>query len=113
MTRPTGRRVEVFCERAMMWTEYDNTGPLHIETTDGTEVVECPLPEWVNEIPVDESRRAPLGLYAEASRRFLADVASGTKSAPGAAEALAAHRLVDAAYRSASQGGALLSLDTP
>jgi predicted dehydrogenase len=101
MTRPSGRRLEVFCERGMMWTEYDNTGPLHVETSEGHEVVECPLPEWVAEIPVDEAQRVPLGLYAEASRRFLAE----RSAVPGAAEALAAHRLVDAAYRSAEAGG--------
>jgi len=105
MTRPSGRRVEVFCERAMMWTEYDNTGPLRVETSAGAEVVECPLPSWVHDIPLDESRRVPLGLYAEASRRFLEGVASAFTGPPGAAEALAAHRLVDAAYRSAESGG--------
>jgi predicted dehydrogenase len=101
MTRPSGRRLEVFCERGMMWTEYDNTGPLHVETSDGHEVVECPLPSWVAEIPLDEAQRVPLGLYAEASRRFLQD----RSVVPGASEALAAHRLVDAAYASAESGG--------
>ncbi len=105
MTRASTRRVEVFCERAMMWTEYDNTGPLHVETSDGTEVVECRLPGWVDEIPLDEARRTSLGLYAEASRRFLECVAAGPVGPPGAREALAAHRMVDAAYRSAEAGG--------
>jgi predicted dehydrogenase len=100
MTRTSTRRVEVFCERAMMWTEYDNTGPLHVETSDGAEIVDCPLPGWVDDIPLEASTRAPLGLYAEASRRFLEGAA-----VPGAREALAAHRLVDAAYRSAEAGG--------
>jgi predicted dehydrogenase len=100
MTRTSTRRVEVFCERAMMWTEDDNTGPLHVETSDEHDVVECPLPDWVKQIPLDESRRVPLGLYAEASRRFLAG-----ETGPDAADALAAHRLVDAAYRSAEAGG--------
>jgi predicted dehydrogenase len=59
----------------------------------------------VDEIPVPKEFRPALGEYAEASRRFLDDIARGTAGIPGAAEALAAHRLVDAAYRSAASGG--------
>ena len=100
MTRPSTRRVEVFCERAHLWTDDDNTGPLHVETSDGAEVISCEPPSWVEQIPVPPEYRAALGQYAEASRRFV----SGGPG-PGAAEGLAAHRLVDAAYRSAESGG--------
>lgn len=104
-TRPSTRRLEVFCERAHLWTDDDNTGPLHVETSDGGEVIACEPPAWVNEIPIAPEFRASLGEYAEASRRFLSDVASGSRPDLGAAEGLAAHRLVDAAYRSAEAGG--------
>lgn len=110
MSRASTRRVELFCERAMMWTDSDNTGPLNVETSEGTDVVECPLPAWVDEIPIDASRRRTLGSYAEASRRFLDGLSSGRLGPPGADEALAAHRLVDAAYRSAADGGSVVSL---
>ena len=105
MTRPSTRRVEVFCEHAYLWTDSDNAGPLHVETSEGTDVVPNSTPAWYEEIPVPAEFRVPLGQYAEASRRFLSGLASGAVPAPGAAEALAAHRLVDAAYRSAASGG--------
>ena len=35
LTRPSTRRLEVFCEDAFLWTEDDYLGPLHVETTDG------------------------------------------------------------------------------
>jgi predicted dehydrogenase len=110
MTRPSTRRLEVFCEHAHLWTEDDNCGPLHIETSSGHEVRDCPPPTWVDEIPVPTERRRPLGLYAEQSRRFLAAASTGTTGSVGAFDALAAHRLVDAAYRSAASGGVPISV---
>jgi predicted dehydrogenase len=110
MSRPSTRRLEVFCEQGHLWTEDDNCGPLHIETSSGAEARECLPPAWVDDLPVPEEGRRALGLYAEASRRFLAGVSTGSAGSPDAAEALAAHRLVDAAYRSASSGGAPVSI---
>ena len=106
MSRPSTRRLEVFCEEAMLWTEDDNTGPLWVQTSSSTEVIESDPPPWVDELPVPEEVRRPLGLYAEASRRFLACVSAGSAGSPGWEEALEAHRLVDAAYASASTDGA-------
>ena len=110
LTRGSSRRVEVFCEDAFLWTDDDNTGPLHVETSQGAEVVPCDPPPWVDEIPVPEAGRRTLGLYAEASRRFLASVEAGSAGSPGEGEALAAHVLVDAAYRSAASGGRPIQL---
>ena len=109
LTRPSTRRVEVFCENGMLWTEDDNTGPVHVQTSSGTERVDCPLPEWTNEIPVGEQWRKALGLYAEASRRFLSAWSNGTGGSPDASDALAAHRLVDACYASAARGGEVVA----
>jgi predicted dehydrogenase len=106
LTRPSTRRLEVFCEQGHVWTEDDNTGPLHVQTSAGTESIHCPLPAWTDEIPVPAERRAALGLYAEASRRFLAALSTGS---PDASDALAAHRIVDACYRSAGGKGTLVS----
>lgn len=107
LTRGSSRRLEVFCESGLLWTDDDTVGPLHIETSSGHEVRACPPPDWVERLPVDdETQRRALGLYGEASRRFLACVSTGTAGSPGAVDAVAAHRLVDAAYRSASDGGA-------
>jgi predicted dehydrogenase len=102
LSRPSTRRLEVFCEEAFLWTEDDNTGPLHVETTQGAEELMCPLPEWTRSIPVPEEHRDSLGLYAEASRRFLTDLQT---KAPDADDALAAHRIVDACYVSAGRSG--------
>jgi predicted dehydrogenase len=110
LTRGSTRRLEVFCEEGHLWTDDDTSGPLHIETSTGSEARECPAPDWVDALPVPDEQRRALGLYAEASRRFLACVSAGTAGSPGASEAVAAHRLVDAAYRSASQGGSPIAL---
>jgi myo-inositol 2-dehydrogenase / D-chiro-inositol 1-dehydrogenase len=148
LTRGSSRRLEVFCEDAFLYTEDDNTGPVFVETSQGAETVECEAPPWVAELPVPVESRKVLGLYAEASRRFLDAIASksagspgevsathlqrggsggrsapgrmsearperggsGGRSAPGEEDAVAAHRLVDAAYRSASRGGVPISL---
>ncbi|MEX0874840.1 MAG: Gfo/Idh/MocA family oxidoreductase [Actinomycetota bacterium] len=106
-TRGSTRRVEVFFEQAHLWTQDDNTGPLHVENSSGTEVIECPPPAWVDDLEVPEQFRRTLGLYTEANRRFLEAVASGSTGSPDATDAVAAHLLVDAAYRSATEGGRL------
>lgn len=110
LTRPSTRRLEVFCEQAYLWTSDDNIGPLHVETSRGTEEIVTPSPDWVGGLPVPDEVRAPLGLYAEASRRFLSAVSTGSAGSPGWGEALEAHRLVDAAYVSASSDGAVVTL---
>jgi hypothetical protein len=94
LTRGSTRRLEVFCESGHLWTDDDAVGPLHIETSDGHEERACAVPEWVDTLPVeDDTAKAALGLYAEASRRFLACVSAGIAGSPGAADAVAAHRL--------------------
>jgi predicted dehydrogenase len=108
LTRGSTRRLEVFCERAMLWTEDDYTGPLHVETSEGAEVLACEPAVWVDELPVPQAVRRPLGQYAEASKAFLDGLSrSDGPPPPGAVEALAAHHLVDAAYRSAAQAGSM------
>lgn len=110
-TRPSTRRLEVFCEDALLWLDDDNLGPLHVETSGGHDVVECPLPEWSSAFRVPDEYRAALALYAAPAREFLDDLASGAAPRPPvAADALAAHRVVDAAYRSAELGGSPVSL---
>ncbi len=106
LSRPSTRRVEVFCERGLAWLDNDFQGPLYVQTTDGIETRACRSPEWVEELPL---ARDDVGLairsYADADRAFLDAVARGRPCDPGFDEALVAHRLVDAAYRSAAAGG--------
>jgi predicted dehydrogenase len=111
LSRGSSRRLELFCEDAMVWLDDEFRGPLHVQTSAGTDVRPCPPPAWVDGLPLE---RDEVGLavrtYAEADRAFVDAVASGQPPAPGLAEAVMAHRLVDAAYRSADAGGVPVSL---
>ena len=107
LTRGSSRRLEVFCEEAMLWTDDDYLGPLHVETSAGAEVVELAPPLWLERLDVPEALAKPLGQYAAPAKDFLDALAAGSSaSAPTAVEALVAHRLVDLAYRSARADGA-------
>lgn len=109
LSRPSTRRLEVFCERAYFQLTNEYYGPLVVETSDAAEEVSCEPPAWVDELPVPEAVRRALGPYVQASLGFL----GALEGWPGAAEALAAHRLVDAAYRSAASGGAVVAVSRP
>ena len=50
--------------------------------------------------------------YVEADRAFIDAVTAGRPPAPGLDVALEAHRLVDAAYRSAAGGGAPIEVSS-
>jgi predicted dehydrogenase len=107
-TRPSTRRLELFCEEAYLWTEDDYLGPLHVETSAGAETVEGEPPTWIDQFTVPEVLAKPLAQYAEPSKAFLdALVREGNaaRGVPGVGVALAAHEVVDAAYRSAAAGG--------
>jgi len=107
LSRESSRRLEVFCEKALLWTDDDYLGPLHVQTDDATTTVEAPAPPWTAQLAVPEVYAKALAQYAEPSKVFLDALGEGRSPAghPPAAEALAAHRLVDAAYRSAAAGG--------
>jgi predicted dehydrogenase len=111
LTRESSRRLEVFLDEAMLWTEDDYLGPLHVQTSDGTETVEDAPPELASPITVPEVFAKAIAHYAEPSKAFIDALgASGHEAVghPGAAEALTAHRIVDLAYRSAASGGVAL-----
>ena len=106
LSRGSTRRVEVFCRRGMAWLENDFLGPLHVHTSEGVEVRSCPAPQWVHDLPLgDDEVGLAVRAYAEADRAFLDAVATGAPPDPGLHEAVIAHRIVDAAYRSAAGGG--------
>lgn len=99
LERPSLRHVEVLCERLHVVVEGDWFGPVRWTLTgagdqvlEGTELLaalEPPLPDGGN----------PDG-------EFLAAVAAGRPASPTVAEALRAHAVVDALYRSAAAEGA-------
>jgi myo-inositol 2-dehydrogenase/D-chiro-inositol 1-dehydrogenase len=111
LSRGSTRRIELFCEAGMVWLTNEFRGPLHIQTSDDTEVRSCPSPAWVDALPLDDGE---VGLavraYVEEDRAFIDAVAAGTWPEPSLDEALVAHQLVDAAYRSAERGGVPVSL---
>ena len=122
LTRESGRHLEVFCEGAALWTDDDYLGPLHVQTSDGTQEIMGELPEWAGLLTVPEVYAKSIAHYGAAGegvpRRRSPPGRAGSGAAaavpsgyPGAAEALAAHRLVDQAYRSAAAGGAPVATD--
>jgi predicted dehydrogenase len=97
LSRPSQRRVEVFCERALLTLEGDFDGPVRRQHTDGEEVVagEDTI-EWL----------ATRGVTVEpAEDHFLRGVAGTGTATPTVTDALRAHVLADAVYRSAADGG--------
>jgi predicted dehydrogenase len=111
LSRGSTRRLELFCQDGMVWLDDEFRGPLHIETTDGTETRPCPSPAWVEDLPLghDEVGLA-VRAYAEADRAFVDAVVAGGAPEPSLDDALVAHRLVDASYRSADAGGVPIAL---
>lgn len=105
-SRPSTRRLEVFCEDALLWLDDDNLGPLHVERSEASGERRAELPAWTSAFGLPDEFAKPLALYAAQDQEFLADLGAGREpSGPGVADALAAHRLVDAAYRSAASEG--------
>ena len=62
-------------------------------------------PGWVRDLALgDDDIGLAISAYVEADRAFLDAVAAGPSPEPSFAEAVVAHRLVDAAYRSSAAG---------
>lgn len=106
MSRPSSRRVEVVFERGFVSFENDFDGPITVQTSDATRTYRCEPPAYV------DAARLPggdvgLGVrpYLEENRDFVAAVRSGSPPSPDLETALAAHRVVDAWYRSAAERG--------
>jgi predicted dehydrogenase len=109
LSRESSRRLEVFCEEALLWADDDYLGPVHVQTTEGVELLEPAPPSWIDRLSVPEVYAKPLAQYAEPSKDFLDRLVRDgghARGEPDAQVALAAHRIVDLAYRSAAAGGA-------
>ena len=107
LSRGSTRRIELFCQEGTVWLHNEFRGPLHIQTSDDKEVRPCPSPDWVDALPLgDDDVGLAVRAYVEADRAFVDAVAAGRPPEPGLHEALRAHQLVDATYRSAAAGGA-------
>jgi len=111
LRRGSSRRIEVFFEGGLAWLDNEFVGPLHVETSSGTEQRACPKPQWVDGLDFGgEEVGLAVSPYVEEDRNFVDAVLSGTRPEPALGEALIAHRLVDAAYRSAAAGGTAVTL---
>jgi predicted dehydrogenase len=103
LERPSLRRVELFCERAYAVLEGDWFGPVSWTTTGS-----APVKVDFADLEAEAARRgATLGNPDEL---FINAVVKGEPAWPSFADALRAHVLADAAYRSAATGGAPISV---
>ncbi len=111
LSRGSTRRIEVFFREGMVWLDDEFRGPLHIQTGTGTEDRDCPSPDWVDSLALsDDEIGLAVRAYVEADRDFVDAVTAGRSPEPSVADAVEAHRLVDAAYRSAAADGAPIIL---
>jgi predicted dehydrogenase len=111
LSRGSTRRVEVFFADGMVWLDDEFRGPLHLQTSEATEIQECPSPAWVDELDLgDDEVGLAVKTYVEADRSFVDAVVAGQTPEPSLEVALGAHRLVDSAYRSAEGGGVPITL---
>jgi myo-inositol 2-dehydrogenase / D-chiro-inositol 1-dehydrogenase len=106
LERPSLRRVEVFCERLYVALEGDFTGPVRWQFTGEAERV----------LEGADLARAVAAAgdtgTTNAATAFLTSVRDGTPASPALAEALPAHRVVDAVYASAAAGGTVVAPDS-
>jgi predicted dehydrogenase len=106
LSRPSTRRLEIFCQKALLWVDREDRGPVYVETTAGShEVAADTVTGWITELPMPEDWRRGLAPHIAADRAFLDAVAAGKPGWPGFDAAVAAHHVADAAYRSAASGG--------
>jgi len=102
LERPSQRRVEVFCENLHLAVEGDFVGPVRWQLTGEPEQV------LEGDELIEALRAAGDPDPGNPATAFLTAVRDGTPASPSLADALPAHRLVDAMYASAASGGAVV-----
>lgn len=111
MSRPSQRRMEVFCERATVTLVSDDEGPVIRQTSDGEEsVAAAELVPWLTArgIPTPSAEED----FLRAVRVHL-DGGTPDRLRPDVGDALRAHVLTDATYRSATVGGDPVAVPHP
>ncbi|HEX7038247.1 MAG TPA: Gfo/Idh/MocA family oxidoreductase [Pseudomonadales bacterium] len=105
-TRPSSRHLEVFCADVRLETHQDYFGTLTIEhgaepavTLSNDEV----LARFMAAEALQPRREDLRSLAALCDRRFLEAAIAGRPASPSFDDALVAHRIVDACYRSAAE----------
>ncbi|MFP3899401.1 MAG: Gfo/Idh/MocA family protein [Acidimicrobiia bacterium] len=107
LERPSLRRVEVLCERLFVALEGDFTGPVRWQFTGEDERVLAG-----RDLAVAIAEAGDTSTVNPATA-FLAAVRDGVPADPSMADALPAHRVVDAIYGSADAGGDVVRLADP
>ena len=106
LSRPSQRRVEVFCRERLLTLTGDWNGPVTIEDADSTA---GPAEGQA----LAAAAHAVDGLTTNPDVAFVEAVLDGVPAYPDTAIALRAHVLADAAYRSAADGGAPVKVVCP
>lgn len=101
LSRPSQRRVEVFCRNRMLTLAGDWSGPVTSEAPDGE------LTEYQGEALAAAATTID-GLGPNPDADFIDAVRRGAPAYPDFTLAAEAHRLADLAYRSADKGGVTL-----
>ncbi len=105
--RPSTRRLEIFFERGWFVTEDDYIGSITYQPKTGPAVVMSAAQVTAKFLEIeglDASEFDDRALGGLGDRRFIAAVRDGKNAFPDFGTALAAHRIVDACYRSAASG---------
>ena len=113
VARPSSRRLELFFENGHFHIENDFSGPISYQTRgEGPESVteEQVRDRYLELIGLDEAKFGDALRYSLEDYFFLDSIAGGRKPFPDFTEALEAHRIIDALYRSAEAGGDKISL---
>jgi predicted dehydrogenase len=105
LERPSLRRVEVLCERLFVALEGDFSGPVRWQFTGEDERV------LAGRDLASAIAEAGDTTTVNPATAFLASVRDGTPAQPSLADALPAHRVVDAMYASADSGGEVVRVD--
>ena len=98
LSRPSQRRVEVFCRNVVLTVVGDWSGPVNAETSNGpTKALKG------RSLAAKAAAADAMGFNPDAD--FVAAIRDGGPAYPDFGLAVEAHRLADAAYRSAAEGG--------
>lgn len=108
LSRPSQRRLEVFCQHALITLEGEYFGPVRRQTSEGEELLaNDELVRWLLDRGVALASAEQEFLVAV--RRVL-DGGPVERVRPDVHDALRAHQVVDAVYRSAAAGGVPVEL---
>lgn len=109
LSRPSQRRVEVFTRNAHLSLEGDWNGPVRWDRSATFDADPAATGELRGAELAAEANRLD-GLADDPDRAFVTAVLDGADANPSFRVALRAHRLADAAYRSAAEGGRVVDV---